>query len=256
MRWFTLMVRDVFGIQEIVDDKEPSFVVAKGIALYARAQDLALKRFIDRILSIDYSQIYKEADIWATGEGVKKFVDRPIRQISSSPITGINIRETFCEFIQGLNSRNNEYCDLVQKAVDESLSKRVSDELADAIQEVFHVNLSINDISIHIPVIILDWKASDFQPGGAWHNNFTGAIEQVSTRYNFTWDKTRDTTEASQIANGVKKLLLDVDYNKLITYNSDFLNSHGDSIKQQTKKIAIDLFFDYQLFKTTFAEIN
>lgn len=256
MRWFKDLVKEVFDCNEYLEDRNPSFVVAKGIALYARAQEIALDRFMDCILSIDYGQIYKEADIWATSEGVKRFVDRPVRKISSSPITGIKIREIFCEFIQGLNSHNNEYCDLVQRAVDESLSKRVSNELVRAIQEVFHVHLSINDISIHIPVIILDWNATNFNPGGAWYNNFTGAIEKISSRYNFTWEKTRDTNETSQIANGVKNFLLGFDYDNLITYNSNFLNSHGDEIKQQAKRLAIDLFFDYQLFKTTFAETN
>lgn len=254
MRWFKDLVKEIFDCNEYLEDRNPSFVVAKGIALYARAQELALKKFIDRILSIDFGRIYKEADIWATSEGVKKFVDRPVRIISGSPITGIRIRQIFCEFIQGLNSNNDEYCVLVQKAVDESVSKRVSSELANAIQEVFHVCLSTSDISIHIPVIILDWEKTLFQPGGVWYNSFTDAIEHVSSRLSFTWEKTRDTSEAMEIANGVKNLLLDCDYNNIITYNSEFLNSYGDNIRQQTKKIAIDLFYDYQLFKTTFVD--
>ena len=70
-----------------------------------------------------------------------------------------------------------------------------------------------------------------------------------------TWDITRDISEASKIANGVKNLLLDVDYNNLINYNSEFLDRYGDEIRQQTKKIAIECFFEYQLFKTTFADM-
>lgn len=255
MRWFKDLVKEVFGSNEYLEDRNPSFVVAKGIALYARAQEIALKRFIDRILSVNYGQIYKDADIWATKEGVKRFIDRPVRNISSSPITGINIRQIFCEFIRGLNSGNIEYCDLVQNAVDESVSKRVSYELARAIQEVFHVCLSIDDISVHIPVIILDWEDKAFQPGGSWYDGFTAAVEKASSRFSFTWDITRDISEASKIANGVKNLLLDVDYNNLINYNSEFLDRYGDEIRQQTKKIAIECFFEYQLFKTTFADM-
>lgn len=254
MRWFKDLVRKVFGDNEYLEDRNPSFVVAKGIALYARSQEVALERFIDHILSTDYGQIYKEADIWATSEGVKRFVDQPVRRItSSSPITGIQIREIFCKFIRGLNSHNSEYCNLVQRAVDESLSKRVSNELVRAIQEVFHVPLSINDISIHIPVNILDWNESNFNPGGYWYDKFTNAIKGASSHFFFTWEMPRDTSEASRIANGVKKDLLNVDYGNLILYRSELLNSFGDDIKQQVKDIAIKLFYDYQLFKTTFA---
>lgn len=258
MRWFKDLVKEVFECNEYLEDRNPSFVVAKGIALYARSQEDALKRFIDYILPIDYGQIYKEADIWATREGIKQFVDEPVRRISSSSYNGIEIREIFCEFIQGLNSQNIKYCNLVRRAVDESLSKRVSDELVRAIQEVFHVRLSINDISIHIPVDIIDWKADEFKPGekGGWYNFFTNAI--ASQKFCFTWDKPRKTPENSKIANGVKKRLLELDFGKdiIVGYNPEFLNSQGERIKQQTLVKAIGLFFDYQLFKTTFADTN
>lgn len=256
MRWFKDLVKEVFECNEYLEDRNPSFVVAKGIALYARSQEDALKRFIDYILPIDYGQIYQEADIWATREGIKQFVDEPVRRISSSSYNGIEIREIFCEFIQGLNDQNIEYCNLVQRAVDESLSTHVSKELVRAIQEVFHVPLTINDISIHIPVIIGYWKPVLFEPDGAWYNFFTDAI--ASQKFFFTWDKPRETPENSEIANGVKKRLLELDYAKDIpcNYEAEILNRLGESIKQQTLVKAIRLFFDHQLFKTTFADTN
>ena len=166
------------------------------------------------------------------------------------------MRNIFCDFIEGLNSKNISYCELLQQSFDESLRKVIAGELQKVIMDIFHVNLSLNDLSIHIPIEVIDWGVDNFKPGGAWYNNFTSAIDNASSRWNFSWDIARDSSEASSIANGVKNWLTGLNMKEMTTYPQEIISHYGQELKSQTMEIACELFFENQLFQTTFAEAN
>jgi molecular chaperone DnaK (HSP70) len=254
MRWFNEMVRDVFNCDDVIDDRNPSFVVARGIALYARAQEKALKRLKERIGAINFEDIYKDADIAATRNGIKQFSNKPLEKVSTSaPITGIEIRKIFCDFINDLNSNNVAYCSLVQKFLDEYINQRVNSELKAVIYDEFHVNITIDKPSIHIPIQVTNWNDTAFKVNGGWYDRFTELIDESSNRWNFTWEAKRDKSEATKIANGVISALENIDLKSFVIYPSQTLSYWGEDIKKQALSNAIDLFFRYQLFKTTFS---
>jgi hypothetical protein len=248
------MVRDVFNCDDVIDDRNPSFVVARGIALYARAQEKALKRLKERIGAINFEDIYKDADIAATRNGIKQFSNKPLEKVSTSaPITGIEIRKIFCDFINDLNSNNVAYCSLVQKFLDEYINQRVNSELKAVIYDEFHVNITIDKPSIHIPIQVTNWNDTAFKVNGGWYDRFTELIDESSNRWNFTWEAKRDKSEATKIANGVISALENIDLKSFVIYPSQTLSYWGEDIKKQALSNAIDLFFRYQLFKTTFS---
>ena len=58
MPWVSDVVKEIFAPLNIEIDNQASFVVAKGIALYARTQMKALDDFLNKIRGLDFSNIY------------------------------------------------------------------------------------------------------------------------------------------------------------------------------------------------------
>ncbi|MDE7135460.1 MAG: hypothetical protein K2N91_02415, partial [Muribaculaceae bacterium] len=70
MTWVPKMVKAIFPNAKIIDDRNPSFVVARGIALYAAAQKNALEELKASIKSEDFEGTYRVADSQATKDAI------------------------------------------------------------------------------------------------------------------------------------------------------------------------------------------
>lgn len=253
MMWFNRLVHELFPHAEIIADYNPSYVVAKGIALYARKQLDAMQKFFDSLKNIDYAGMYKNADLTATKTAVEKTISEPVDKVkNSAPIDGYDIRRIFCDFIKGMNSSNYTFSRLVQDNVDSYINSQVTASLKTAIKSVFNVDLTPKNVNIHIPVSILKWEDNGFVPGGAFYGGITQAIKDSSSRWDFSWDVKRDCSEASGLANGVKNRILAIDWSEAIDYPASVLESEGNNIKQQTLQVAQRIFFENQLFELTF----
>ena len=76
----------------------------------------ALDDFLNKIKGLDFSNIYIQADTNATSKAITTMMPSLVRKLKSkSSITGVDIRQEFCDFVEGLNGNNVEYCNLVQQ---------------------------------------------------------------------------------------------------------------------------------------------
>lgn len=254
MPWVSDAVNDIFKPLNIEIDNQASFVVAKGIALYARTQMKALDDFLSRIKGIDYKNIYIQADTNATAKAITTMMPSFVKKLKSkSSITGADIRQEFCDFVENLNGNNVEYSTLVQQELDKLISSSVGNALKEVISSVFKTTVDTSDVKLHIPANIIPWNHVLFIPGGTFYNAFTNWIDSSSDRFIFTWDKPRYDPELSKIVDGTAQTLENIVTSEQIAdYPEDAVNAYAEDIKEQILKIAADIFYKKQLFNTTF----
>lgn len=253
MPWFQCAVKEIFPNYDPIMDQEPSFVVAQGVAMYAKAQMNAVNQLTTEIEKKHFDHIYKEADAEANHQAMCQLSGTVVQDITNSaPITGISIRKKFCDFIASLNEQNVAFSQMVQNNFNNALSSELQKIVADAVQHAFGVKADVSDIKANIPINVLSWNAKNFVPGGAFYDGFTNFIESSSSRFSFTWDKLRDSSEAADIARGVQSIVKDIDFASVTNYPEDFLQKYGEQLKQIALQAAFRLLIDKQLFRTTF----
>lgn len=254
MPWVSDVVNEIFEPLNIEIDNQASFVVAKGIALYARTQMKALDDFLSRIKGIDYKNIYIQADTNATAKAITTMMPSLVKKLKSkSSITGADIRQEFCNFVENLNGNNVEYSTLVQQELDKLISSSVGNALKEVISSVFKTTVDTSDVKLHIPANIIPWNHVLFIPGGTFYNAFTNWINSSSDRFIFTWDKPRYDPELSKIVDGTAQTLENIVTSEQIAdYPEDAVNAYANDIKNQVLNIAADIFYKKQLFTTTF----
>ena len=254
MPWVSDVVNEIFEPLNIEIDNQASFVVAKGIALYARTQMKALDDFLNKIKGLDFSNIYIQADTNAISKAITTMMPSLVRKLKSkSSITGVDIRQEFCDFVEGLNGNNVEYCNLVQQELDKLISSSVGNALKEVISSVFKTNVDTSDVKLHIPANIIPWNPILFVPGGTFYNAFTNWIDSSSDRFIFSWDKPRYDPELSKIVDGTAQTLENIVTSEQIAdYPEDAVNAYAKDIKDQVLMIAADIFYKKQLFSTTF----
>lgn len=254
MPWVSDAVNDIFNPLNIDIDNQASFVVAKGIALYARAQMQALDDLTDKIKRIDFKNIYIQADTNATADAIITMMPSLVNQLKSqSLITGDDIRQEFCAFVENLNGNNVAYSTLVQQELDKLISSSVGNALREVISSVFKTTVDTSDVKLHIPANIIPWNKLLFIPGGAFYDAFTNWIDSSSGRFFFTWDKPRYNPELSEIVEGTAQTLEDIVKSEQIAdYPENVVNAYSNDIKNQVLNIAANIFYKKQLFSTTF----
>lgn len=261
MDWLKPEVRRIFGnlvaIEDnISEDTTPSYVVAKGIALYQQAQLRALDQLVSKISTMPFDEIYKTADRKATAQIIKEMIDANVTNkiIEKEGINGIEMRTMYCNFIENLNTQNQAFCTKLQQWFNSILSEKIGIEIQHIIGEIFHKFVNINNIKINIPVNAIDWGHELFEKGGAFYNVFTNWIDNASGRYSFTWDKPRERKERTKIANEVKEWLQKLADEGMASYPESHLSTMTQAMKSQACAIGIDLFYKNQLFATTFKQ--
>jgi molecular chaperone DnaK (HSP70) len=254
MPWVSDAVNDIFKPLNIEIDNQASFVVAKGIALYARTQMKALDDFLNKIRALDFSNIYIQADTNATSKAITTMMPSLVKKLKSkSSITGIDIRQEFCDFVENLNGNNVEYSNLVQQELDKLISNSVGNALKEVISSVFKTTVDTSDVKLHIPANIIPWNKLLFIPGGAFYDAFTNWIDSSSGRFFFTRDKPRYNPELSEIVEGTAQTLEDIVKSEQIAdYPENVVNAYANDIKNQVLNIAANIFYKKQLFSTTF----
>lgn len=260
MPFFEQCVRDQFADSIIDKDNEPECVVAHGVALYAKKLDEALKKFLDELKKIDYEYIFKRANADAESAAIKELVPSVVRSIISGQPRGNDngkfIRKEFLDFIEKLDHNNYRYCQLVKKAINEKLSEKVASAISIAIKEVFKISRSTPNIKIETNPAIYHYLPENFAPGGNWYKRITTWIEESSSTILaalfFNWDEHIYSSERTKIANGVASSLKQYDsYGKTNFLNLD--RSIKDLVNQ-VMDLAKDVFYEQQLFETTFKQ--
>ena len=260
MPWVMSVVDEVFEPVSIELDNEASFVVAKGIAFYAKAQMEALENFKRRISTINFGSIYKQADTIATRQAVLTLMPKMVKRLKGCyTLTASEIRKSFCDFIQSLDGDNVEYATLVQQEFNLLVSNSVGQALKEAILDVFNVTVDTSDVKLDIPVNIISWNPCLFVEGGAFYEVFTQLITSSSDAifgsWFFKWNQARKDPELAQIINGVATALENfVRENPLADYSQvqSSIDDYAAVIRTQALDEGVNIFYAKQLFNTTF----
>ena len=260
MPWVSDVVNEIFEPLNIEIDNQASFVVAKGIALYARTQMKALDGFLSKIRSIDFSNTYIQADINATAKAILTMMPSMVEKLKKqSSLTATKIRKEFCDFVKNLDAQNLEYCNLVQQELESLISNSVADALKDVICDVFKTQVDTSDVKLHVEANIIPFNSSLFVNGGAFYEAFTNWIANSSnaifgTTF-FEWDKIREESEVIKMIEGTAQTLDNlVNAGPLADYSQaqEYINAYAENIKEQVLENAIKIFYKKQLFNTTF----
>lgn len=252
MPWFCILVNEVFPQSNIIIDDTPSYVVAEGVAKYAKAQKKAIEQLMSDIEAKRFNNMYKDAFAKANKQAMCQLSNAVVHDIAiNAPLTGNKIRQKFLDFIENLNEHNIAYNQMIQENFNNVLSSDVQKIITDAIKNAFGVILSEEDISqikLNLAVKVLRWDKKSISPGGGFYEEITRTIKT----FFFNWDKTRDRNEATEIARKVQTYLNEINFANETIYPEEYLRDYGENLKQITKAEAYKLFVDKQLFKTTF----
>lgn len=254
MGWVEDLVKEVFPNSKPIPDRNPAFVVAKGVALYAKAQQKAIDQLMSEIDEKCFNNMYKDAFAEANHQAMCQLSGAVVQDITNSaPITGESIRQRFCYFIQGLNPQNVAFSQMLQKNFNNALLFEIGKIIKTAIKQAFGINADVSDIKVDLPIKALQWDKKSISPGGGFYEEITYTIENYKTfSFNFEWDKTRDRSKATEIARKVQTYLNEIDFAHETIYPEEYLRDYGENLKQIAKAEAYKLFVDKQLFKTTF----
>ena len=257
MQWVKRMLQAVFANADIVEDREPSYVVAKGIALYAQTQFEAEIALREKVYTLPFANMYKQATRKGKADAIRMLIGNVVEDIKNTTnLTGWDIHQRFLIFMKTINPDNNEVWTLIQRETDKRISICVADYLEDIILEKFNKRLSEENkksINVHIEADRYYFLDSNFNEGGAIFDNFKMWINRAYSIWQpINFDKVRTRDERIRIANKVKDYVLEWvsgDFNYFVT------EPDVEAICSQTTNQAIRLFYSNQLFKTTFCEL-
>lgn len=261
MQWVREDVKEIFGdpanpsALEIHDDDAPQFVVAHGIAKYFYAQQKALHLLISKISSIDFAALYRQADEAATVRATEDFSQAVVDAIRDIPgCTAATMRERFIEMMRSMDPDNAAYVRLFTDEFFRSLTTHVRDAVRESVKETFGVDLPLDDFSLpRFALPITRWDDDSLSPGGGIYEKISSALiaSKSSFAFIFKWDNPRADAERDEMARYVRTRLISDMRTIDFSYGFD-IDALADSQLAEIKRIAADLFYRHQLFRTTF----
>ena len=249
MPWVKEMVKSTFPTAEIKLDNNASFVVSKGAALYARDQIKAFELFMEKIDAYQYKDVYIDADRTATNVAVDELFPPFADKLCENSHTAAELRDEGLNFLFCLNSQNQKYCNIMTDTIRTTISQKVANDIKEVVQSVFSIDISVDDIHIDINPDIMDFKVVDFKKDGALYNKLSSLISKPF--FSITWDKMRTVSKCKEIIGTIHSWLKE-ESSKGFNYDENDLASYADNIKQQVITLATEVFYEYQLFQTTF----
>lgn len=249
MPWVKEMVKSTFPTAEIKLDNNASFVVSKGAALYARDQIKAFELFMEKIDAYQYKDVYTDADRTATNVAVDELFPPFADKLCENSHTAAELRDEGLNFLFCLNSQNQKYCNIMTDTIRTTISQKVANDIKEVVQSVFSIDISVDDIHIDINPDIMDFKVENFKKDGAFYNKLSSLISKPF--FSITWDKMRSVSKCKEIIGTIHSWLKE-ESSKGFNYDENVLASYADNIKQQVITLATEVFYEYQLFQTTF----
>lgn len=257
MPWVEDYVKEIFPGASIVKDLHPSYVVAKGVAKYAKAQLDALNRIISILEQVDYADIYKKADSLAMSEAAKQMFPEILNKITENQ--DISANEIFllvANFFYQLNSGNAVFCEMFKKNVNSTIRNRISEEIKNTILKTFNIDIDVSDIDFQMDVQVMNFRPEFFEEGDGGKKIYQ-ILESATGPHLFTSfdpEKKRSKYERDNIAKELERGLTVVDPFGPVLYDSDDLNRIIDIVKHYTLTYAKNLFHEKELFATTFIQ--
>ena len=261
MNWVRDDVKEIFrdpanpDATEIREDDAPQFVVAHGIAKYFYAQQKALHLLISKISAMNFAAIYRRADEAATVRATEDFSQAVVDEIRDiSGCTAATMRERFIDMMRSMNPDNAAYVRLFSDEFFRSLTSHVRDAIRESINETFGVNLPLDDFSLpRFPLPITRWDEESLSPGGGIYEKISATLisSKSSFAFIFKWSNPRPDAERDEMARYVRTRLISDMRTLDFSYGFD-MNALAEAQMAEIKRIAADLFYRHQLFRTTF----
>jgi len=257
MDWVREDVKEIFGVSNdnIQEDDAPQFVVAHGIAKYFYAQQKALHLLLSKIGAMDFPYIYRQADTAATNRATEEFSRAVVRDIHETPnCTATVMRDKFLDMMRSMSPDNPAYKQIFEDEFFRDMTERVRNAIRETIKETFGVNLQLDDFSMpRFPIQITRWDDDSLSPGGGIHDIITKALiaSKDSFALIFNWYCTRSDSERDAMASFVGARLVNKMRSADFTYGFD-ITALAAACLAEIKRIATDLFYRHQLFRTTF----
>lgn len=255
MPWVRKTVKKVFQIdaKKITDDPHPEYVVAQGIALYAKAQYKAVKELERLMLLNDFVEMYKRADGKATQIAIKRLLPNTLEKITGTKdLSGNQILGIVIPFFEHCDSSDPEYRSIMHEQMNAILSQKISEAVCNAIFTGFGKKLSKeerNSINVSIDIPNFFFKPGVFRQGKLF-DKLVQVIASCKGRFT-NWEKTRDLSRRRDIANIILS-----HYSQIgaldITYDNEGLLKMEEKIRDAAIGEAKKFFYDKELFKTTF----
>ena len=259
MKWVRDVTKEVWGNDcKILNDYSPEYVVANGIALYAKAQMRALEELKAKVAEADYISIYKNADMKAMRDTAKMLIPKTKEELKTTNYcTGKIIRDKLLTFIWGLNSDNETYCVAFQQSLERELSKEIGKYVSDIVETAFGVKITTDEINISVErTRMFNFDDHSFKRGGDMYKHVTELIKKSSGRKLFNFSFIRDASEIAKIVDGTVDKFLE---GKSVGYPDAAIKTVIDGgenhkgIKEQVLNQLENIFYSQQLFKTTFS---
>jgi len=269
MTWVRPMVLQVFGQDINVHmDNAPAYVVSKGIAYYAKAQLSALNKLREEVSRIDFCVMYKEADRAATANTIEELsykLKSAIDNLSGPNAYDINreFRDFLARHLGMEGSNKEEYCEIFRKEFNQRMNAKVYEKLGEIVRECFGKTIIRNADVDFEPVFAFFGKES-FDVGKSFYNNIGQWIEKSAIDAGIAWNtvlinafdpnKSRYGSEKDTLVNGTLSKLIDfyrLDVDSIV-YGPGVIENISDKLKNRVLKLSEQLFYDQQLFKTTF----
>lgn len=248
MPWVGDFVRTIFGNQvQIIEDGDPGYVVAKGVARYAQKLLKALELLTSKIQGYSFMEIYKSSDKIAYRDAAIDEIKKcAASMINRSSLSGIEIRDEFNKCLNSLTASHVSFKYNVQTSLDKNLTLNVRKAIEETMQEVFNFKVETSDVKIHIDARILEFGKDEF------FNSISYRIDDASGRISFTWDKPRVGSEKNNIVNGTKDRLVTLFNGDYVTYKEEDLQGYVRQICKAAICEAIRIFKAKDVFKSTF----
>lgn len=257
MPWVEDYVKEIFPGASIVKDLHPSYVVAKGVAKYGKAQLDALNRIMAILGEVDYADIYKKADSLAMSEATKKMFPEILDNIKGNQDMSANeIFLLVANFFYQLNSGNAVFCEMFKKNVNSTIRNQISEEIKNTILKTFNIDIDVSDIDFQMDVQVMNFRPEFFEEGDGGKKIYQ-ILESATGPHLFTSfdpEKKRSKYERDNIAKELERGLTVVDPFGPVLYDSDDLNRIIDIVKHYTLTYAKNLFHEKELFATTFIQ--
>jgi hypothetical protein len=252
MQWFNQKVHKIFECDDINDDRNTSYVVAHGIALYARAQERALNNLIEKIENINFYSLYIQASNEAFGKSTNKLMPAFIAKLDICSIkTSKQLSEAFFNFFRSLNENNIVFSKEIEVSFNNLISTKIWEEVKNTIRYIFNLKIQDSKPEFSVP-ITGPYLAEDnyLCDGSIYCNVKRGMANTRKLPFAFDIDDVqREKDDIVKLSNGVVKYFSSYSWNVICP---DGLDDTIPIIKENSIEIAKDLFYKHQLFKTTF----
>ena len=243
----------IFGVKVDVDHL-PECVVSNGIALYSKSRKELEDKVRDRLLRINYSDLYISSDRKATAKATQDLFPNVLNKIQGNEdLSGSQMFSEIASFFLGLNSSNEKYKKIFTDELNVDLSTRVASYIKGAISEVYNRDMNDMDIKVHIEPIIMCYPFEFFSEGNGGLKIYRLLEEATGPHIitSFDTNKTRSASVRSIIAKKCREKLCTGDPFG-IGYENDGLNAVTNDIKEQCLSQAMMIINSAELFETTY----